>query len=562
MVGGPINTRREGGRNINDGKMTHYVLLVSLVAASGGLMFGYDVGISGGVTTQKSFLRKFFPTVLRKTEEGNADSSSYCKYDNQLLQLFTSSLYIAGLVATYAASYTTNKWGRRPTMQIAGLSYLLGTALTSGSQEIIMLIVGRIFLGIGVGFANQAVPLYLSEMAPPRLRGGLNILFQLFITIGIFVANLTNYGTGKIHGWGWRLSFAGAGVPAFILGLGGLLLPDTPNSLIQRGKVDEGRKVLTRVRGTDDVGEEMIELVEASDAAKLIKNPWKNIVQRRNRPQLVITILFQFFQQMTGINAIMFYAPPLFETLGFKNDASLYSAIITGGVNVLATLVGVFSVDRLGRRKLLLESGFQMFFSMIVIAILLGTGIKEGKDLPMGTGIIVIVLLCVFVSGFAWSWGPLGWLVPSEIFPLETRSAGQSITVCFNLLFTATIAQAFLSMLCAMKYGIFLFFAGWIVIMTVFVYFFVPETKGVPIEEMKFVWRRHWFWKKVVPQGDDYNDVPLPMLNGSGKAKNGEAENEGIKSPLREGKDGLKSHHKVEEDKARDPDQYSHLTGR
>lgn len=271
------------------------------------------------MTTQKPFLQKFFPEVLRRTEEAAAagKTSGYCKYDNQLLQLFTSSLYIAGLIATYAASYTTNKWGRRITMQIAGLSYLLGTAITSAAAEIVMLIVGRIFLGIGVGFANQvspevgasaeltckqvllsvhlalhswsppnsqclsvdrptcvicpqAVPLYLSEMAPPRLRGALNILFQLFITIGIFIANLVNYGTGKIDKWGWRLSFAGAGAPAFILGVGGLLLPDTPNSLIQRGKMDEGRAVLVRVRGTQDVEEEVLELVEASDAAKQV----------------------------------------------------------------------------------------------------------------------------------------------------------------------------------------------------------------------------------------------------------------------------------------------------
>lgn len=190
------------------------------------------------------------------------------------------------------------------------------------------------------------------------------------------------------------------------------------------------------------------------------------------------------------------------------------------------------------------------------IGILLGTGLKEGQDLPHANAIVVVLAICVFVTGFAWSWGPLGWLVPSEIFPLETRSAGQSITVCFNLLFTATIAQAFLSMLCGMKYGIFLFFAGWIVVMTTFVYFFVPETKGIPIEEMKYVWRRHWFWKRVVPAVDDFGDVPLPTLKGGGGGggkSNGsvaveEEENEGDRSPLREFKDGVKSHHKVHQD--------------
>lgn len=164
----------------------------------------------------------------------------------------------------------------------------------------------------------QAVPLYLSEMAPPKWRGALNIQFQLCCTVGIFAANLVNYGTSKIHEWGWRLSFAGAGVPALFLGIGCLFLPDTPTSLIQRGKEEKGRKVLIDARGTEDVEAEMMDLVEARNIANQVKNPWKNIIERRNRPQLIITFLFQFFQQMTGINAIMFYAPPLFQTLGFK----------------------------------------------------------------------------------------------------------------------------------------------------------------------------------------------------------------------------------------------------
>lgn len=134
----------------------------------------------------------------------------------------------------------------------------------------------------------------------------------------------------------------------------------------------------------------------------------------------------------------------------------------------------------------------------ITVAIILGLKLGNDKELTKGFSIIVVTTICLFVAAFGWSWGPLGWTVPSEIFPLETRSAGQSITVAVNLLFTFIIAQSFLSLLCAFKFGIFLFFSGWIMIMTIFVYVFLPETKGVPLEEMLFLWRKHWFWKKIV----------------------------------------------------------------
>lgn len=165
-----------------------------------------------------------------------------------------------------------------------------------------------------------------------------------------------------------------------------------------------------------------------------------------------------------------------------------------------------------------------MFVSQVIIAILLATGMKDEKTLPHGTAIVIVLLICVFVSSFAWSWGPLGWLIPSETFPLETRSAGQSVTVCVNLLFTFVIAQAFLSMLCHFKYGIFLFFASWVLVMSVFVLFLLPETKNIPIEEMiDRVWKKHWLWKRFVTDADliddDDEDVYSKKENGKGDAK-------------------------------------------
>ncbi|XP_010546806.1 PREDICTED: sugar transport protein 13 [Tarenaya hassleriana] len=487
-----------------EAKITPVVIISCIMAATGGLMFGYDVGVSGGVTSMPDFLKKFFPVVYRRTQEGADINSNYCKYDNQGLQLFTSSLYLAGLTATFFASYTTRRLGRRLTMLIAGVFFIIGVVLNTAAQDLAMLIIGRILLGCGVGFANQAVPLFLSEIAPTRIRGGLNILFQLNVTIGILFASLVNYGTAKIKGgWGWRLSLGLAGIPAVLLTVGALFVTDTPNSLVERGRLDEGKAILRRIRGTDNVEAEFADLLQASRLAKEVKHPFRNLLRRRNRPQLVIAVALQIFQQFTGINAIMFYAPVLFNTLGFGNDAALYSAVVTGAVNVLSTVVSIYSVDKVGRRMLLLEAGVQMFLSQVVIAIILGIKVKDhSEDLHKSFAILVVVLICTFVSAFAWSWGPLGWLIPSETFPLETRSAGQSVTVCINLLFTFVIAQAFLSMLCHFKYGIFLFFSSWVLVMSVFVQFLLPETKNVPIEEMtERVWKKHWFWARFM---DDY----------------------------------------------------------
>jgi len=204
-------------------------------------------------------------------------------------------------------------------------------------------------------------------MAPYKYRGALNIGFQLSITIGILVANVLNYFFAKITPWGWRLSLGGAVIPALIISIGSLVLPDTPNSLIERGLHEQAITKLRQVRGVSDVEEEFKDLVAASEASKKVEHPWRNLLQRKYRPHLTIAIAIPFFQQLTGINVIMFYAPVLFKTIGFKDNASLMSAVITGGVNVLATWVSIYGVDRWGRRFLFLEGGSQMFICQVFI---------------------------------------------------------------------------------------------------------------------------------------------------------------------------------------------------
>jgi len=201
-------------------------------------------------------------------------------------------------------------------------------------------------------------------MAPTKMRGALNIGFSLMCTIGILVANLINYGTSNLEN-GWRISLGLGAVPAVMLCIGSFFLGDTPNSLIERGQTEGAKIMLQKIRGIDNVDEEFQDLIDASEEAKKVEHPWKNITETRYRPQLTFCSLIPFFQQLTGINVIMFYAPVLFKTLGFGNDASLMSAVISGGVNVVATSISIYTVDKFGRRTLFLEGGIQMFICQV-----------------------------------------------------------------------------------------------------------------------------------------------------------------------------------------------------
>ncbi|CAA0817224.1 Sugar transport protein 3 [Striga hermonthica] len=490
-----------------NGRITPFVVLSCMVAATGGVIFGYDIGISGGVTSMAPFLKKFFPEVYARMRE-DTRISNYCKFDSQLLTLFTSSLYLAGLVSSFFASFVNRAYGRKPTIIVGGAAFLAGAALNGAAVSIYMLIFGRVLLGVGVGFANQAVPLYLSEMAPPKYRGAFNNAFQLSVGIGALSANLINYGSEKIKpGWGWRLSLALAAVPASALTLGAIFLPETPNSLIQRGhKPEKAKRTLQRARGTHDFQPELDDLIQASRSSKDSANAYSKILRRNYRPQLVMSVAIPFFQQVTGINVIAFYAPILFRTIGFGESASLLSSVMTGVVGIFTTLLSMAAVDRFGRRFLLMSGGLTMLGSQVAVGVLMGAELGDKGRLRGGLAYTVLVLIGIYVAGFGVSWGPLGWLIPSEIFPLEIRAVGQSVSVGVNFLFTFLVGQMFLWMLCRMKAGIFLFFGGWVAVMTCFVYLLLPETKNVPIEQMERVWREHWFWSRIVAINSS-NDV-------------------------------------------------------
>jgi hypothetical protein len=180
---------------------------------------------------------------------------------------------------------------------------------------------------------------------------------------------------------------------------------------------------------------------------------------------------------------------------------------VTGIVGTGSTFISMLVVDKLGRRALFIFGGVQMLVSQIMVGGIMAAQLGDHGGIGGGYAYVVLILICIYVAGFSWSWGPLGWLVPSEIFPLEIRSAGQSIVVAVSFLFTFIVAQTFLAMLCHFKSGIFFFFGGWVVVMTAFVYYFLPETKNTPIEKMDRVWREHGFWNKIVGEMDEQTKI-------------------------------------------------------
>ncbi|KAK4385151.1 Hexose carrier protein HEX6 [Sesamum angolense] len=451
MAGGFVISSEGGQYN---GKITWFVVLSCMMAAMGGVIFGYDIGISGGVTSMEPFLKKFFPRVYRKMKE-DTTISNYCKFDSQLLTSFTSSLYIAGLISSFFAAVVTRNYGRKPSIIIGGVTYMAGAALGGAAYNVYMLIIGRLLLGVGLGFTNQSVPLYLAEMAPSKYRGAFNVAFQICIGIGQNSATLINYGTVRIRGgWGWRISIAMAGVPAAFLALGALFLPETPNSLIQHSNDHEkAKKMLQKIRGTDDVQEELDDLIEASYASKAIKHPFKNLMQRKYRPQLVMSVAIPFFQQITGINVISFYAPLLFLTLGSGENASLMAATVIGLIGSTFVLMALVLVDRVGRRPLFHVGGIQMLVSQLMVGGFMAAKLGDHGTMDKGYAFAVLIMICAYISDFH------GYALPFQVWDfLLLRSMGWSV----------------------------------------FIYFLLPETKNIPIEKMDKIWREHFFWKRVI----------------------------------------------------------------
>ncbi|MCO5611118.1 hypothetical protein L7F22_065368 [Adiantum nelumboides] len=482
-------------------KLTVWVVLCSVLGGGAGLMYGYDLVVAGGVSLMHGFLATFFPSVLLASERGAMEISNYCKYNNQLLQLYSSCPSLAALAASFLAGRITRTRGHVATLAWSAALFWANTALAAAAQNLPMLFLARILLGVGIGFSSQAIAPYVSEIAPAKFRGALNFIFSINVAAGLFLGNLVVYWTAHYEPWGWRLALGLAGVPSMVLTIASFVLLNSPTYLIQQGKQAMARQNLAKLRGSDDVDDEFGQLVEATEQAEKRVNA--SLFQRRYAPQVVMAVALPLFQQVSGNDAIMFYDPFLFKAAGLGSNASFYSGVFTGLVALVGTLASTFIVDRAGRRTILTVASLIMFLSISIIGFIFALGLRHNTgNLSHISSMFELVLVCLFIGVYRGSWGPLAWLIPGEIFPQEIRSKALSVTVFVNMLIKFTIAQTFLSMLCTLRFGIFFFFAAWLAIMGTFILFLLPETKGLPLDRVQELWKSHWFWGPILKDQD------------------------------------------------------------
>ncbi|KAL6639550.1 hypothetical protein ACP70R_023280 [Stipagrostis hirtigluma subsp. patula] len=499
MAGGGFVAADASARDYGGG-VTFSVVVTCLMAASCGLIYGYDNGISGGVTQMESFLSKFFSEVLSGTK--NAKRDIYCKYDNQWLTTFTSSLFIAATLSSLVASSVTRRVGRQAIMLFGGALFLAGSIINAGAVNIAMLIIGRMLLGFGIGFTFQAAPVYLSETAPAKWRGAFASAFSFFLVLGILSANVTNYFTDRIPVWGWRVSLGLAAVPGIILVVGAFFVSDTPSSLVLRGHREQARAALQRIRGINtNIDSEFMDIVRAVDEAhKNEEGACQRLFSKQYRHCLAMGVAIPLFYELTGMTVITIFLPVLFRTVGFSSQKAILGSVINSMVNLVGSLMGSLVVDHIGRRFLLIMGGLGMVLCQVAISWIMAAhlGKHEGVVMPhnYATAMLILMLLCVF--SFSVSWSVVRWPVLSEIYPVEVRSAGQAMSISIWLCLTFVELQAFIKMLCAMKYAVFLFHAGCLLVGTILVALFLPETKGVPLEIMRSVWTQHWYWGRFL----------------------------------------------------------------
>ena len=313
-----------------------------------------------------SFLSKFFPDVIDGRKSAKVDA--YCKYDNQWLTAFTSSLWIAGALSSLVASRVTRRVGRQAIMLIGGVLFLAGSVINAAAVNIAMLIIGRMLLGFGLGFTLQAAPVYLSETAPARWRGAFTSAYNAFVVVGILSATVTNYFTNRIPGWGWRVSLGLAAVPGAAVVLGAFFVSDTPISLVMRGQHEKARSALQRVRGGDaDVDAEFKDIVRAVDVARQNDDgAFRRLFSKEYRHYLAIGVAIPVFYEFTGMIVISIFSPVLFRTVGFSSQRAILGSVINSMTNLASTLLSSVVMDRVGRRFLFVVGGLGMMLCEVI----------------------------------------------------------------------------------------------------------------------------------------------------------------------------------------------------
>ena len=443
-------------------KKNTFVYIIAGVAAFGGILFGFDTGVISGALL---FIKKAWSLGATSQE------------------LIVSAVLVGAMIGSGLSGRMADRFGRRTIIMITAGIFIIGSVAASMAPSVNVLISSRIILGIAIGIASFTVPLYISEIAPAAQRGALVSLNQLAITVGILCSYFVDDIFANTSG-NWRWMFLAGALPAIVLGLGMIFLPRTPRWLMIKGRDSDAIKVLEKIDSDRDAEKDVAEIRESlseekGGGIKELFVPWL-------RTPLLIGIGIMFFQQMTGINTVIYYAPTIFQMAGFKSAGAAIAATIgVGALNVLMTIVAIYVIDKIGRKPLLSIGLAGMVISLGV----LGFAFKMEAALGGALKWVSVGSLLLYIASFAISLGPIAWLIISVIYPLKIRGLAMSMATLSNWFFNFIVALTFLSIVQALgastafwlyaSFGI----AGWF-----FCYFFVPETKGHTLEVIE----EHW----------------------------------------------------------------------
>jgi len=434
------------------------VVWTAAITAVGGLLFGYDTGVVSGAL------------LFLHTSFGNVSS-----FDKELV---TSLLLVGAAVGAIGSGRLSDLIGRRPVILITAAVFVVGVLGAAFSPALWFLIVMRFVIGLAVGSASMEVPLYIGEVAPPRARGALVSFNQLALTTGILVSFLVDYALSSSEDW--RLMFGLATIPAALLFVGMWTQAESPAWLVTHGRIAEARKVLTRVRSADhDIDGEIEDIQSLPDRTA----SYRELLQPDVRKLVTVGVVLAAFQQITGINTVIYYAPTLLHQAGFGNSTSLLANVGNGIVNVGMTVVAIRLIDRVGRRALLITGTVGMAIALFVVAV---TFAISGDTLGPTASIVAVVGLAVYTGSFAIGLGPVFWLLISEIYPLRLRGRSMSIATMANWAANFVVAASFLTLLNAISNAGTFFLMGALTLVAV-AYFWrkVPETEGLTLGEIE-----------------------------------------------------------------------------
>jgi SP family galactose:H+ symporter-like MFS transporter len=441
---------------------TYFVHIASVFAALGGLLFGYDTGVISGALI---FIRQSFALPVFQQE------------------IVVSVVLVGASVGALGGGRLADRFGRRKMLIVTSLIFIAGAISCAAAASVTILVLSRAIVGLGIGLASSTVPLYISEVSPANARGWQVSLFQLAITIGILSAYVVDFAFAKSGDWRWMLGLAA--VPGAILFLGMLFLPETPRWHAQRAQFEMARNVLVKIRGTLEVDAELAEiqatLQQAQESGRL-----SDILLPEVRPALIIGIGLAVFQQITGINTVIYYAPTIIQSAGIPSaSGAILATAGIGLVNVIMTVVSMWLIDRAGRRPLLLTGIAGMAISLGVLGYVFHLPARSG-----GVSEIAVITLMAYVASFAISLGPIFWLLIAEIYPLKIRGGAEGIAAGANWSANFLVSLTFLTLV--QMFGpshTFWLYGALTVAAWMFCYYLVPETKGRTLEEIENSWR-------------------------------------------------------------------------